>query len=106
MIEACLELAIACGQLRQGVIGGWVMQLHHHAAGNLKAEILMFQLVQAAAQHGRAGDQYNRNRSLYYEECFAAERRAVGGAAARSAQSFRRIRARGKPSGGRAEKES
>src|SRR6266700_5743897 len=66
----------------------------------------MLELVEAARQHGGTGDEDNRQGGLHNEQRFAGEPRTILRAAARSPQRFRRIGARGKPRGSRAENDS
>jgi hypothetical protein len=76
---------------------------HLDAAGNLEAEILMLEFVEAATEHGGAGDEDDRESRLYDEQRFAGERGAVGVAAASATKRVGGIGARGEPGRRRAE---
>src|SRR5207247_9550492 len=82
-VEMIVELAIERSQLRLGVGCGRPVHVHFHAVLHLEAEVLMFELVKAAGEHGRASNEDDRQSSLDDQERFASERRKIGRASCR-----------------------
>src|SRR5207302_40802 len=81
-VELPFELAIERGYLRQRVGGGRPVHVHFHAVLHLVSEVLMLELVEAAGQHGGAGNENNRQGGLNDQQGFASERRTILSAAA------------------------
>ena len=93
-------------QLRQGVARRRPVESHDDATAHAEAEILVFELAQAARQHRRAGDEDDRQRRLDDQQRGARERRVIAGAATGAAQRFDRIGARRQPRGHGAENDA
>src|SRR5208337_4911133 len=105
-IEAYLELTVERRQLGLSVGGRWIVQLYQHAPLNSVSKVLMLELVEAARQQRRTGDQDNRQCSLHDQQPLAGERGMIAGSATRPVQGFRGIGTCGKPCGNRAENDS
>ena len=66
----------------------------------------MLELVEAAGQHGGAGDQNDRQGGLDNQQRFPGKRRTILRAAARAPKGFGGIGTRSEPGGSRAENNS
>lgn len=96
-VEAIVLIAVERVEAIRRVIFRSRLQLDGDAASGLEAEILMLEIIQAAGEHSRSGDQRYRESRLHHEQGFSGERGAVTGASIGAAQRFDRIGARCEP---------
>jgi hypothetical protein len=105
-VEPLLDLPVERRQFARRVRRGRAVQRHQDPSRHLVAKVLVLELVEAARQHRRAGDEHYRQRGLDDEQRLARERRVVAGAAARAAERIDGIRPRCEPGRRHAEEDA